>query len=174
MVRIIVKSSSGGSGGGANVTDIAESAQCLYASLAFNVYGRKLKDFTEEKISAKDFVEAQKYIQVTSTLDEMTSLDPDWKKSSFNITNMLFSKFGRGMKGQYQFHRGIGVDAIVNEGYKIVKKDIAIVGDPNTRTSKSISELCSRFDFNISFIFPSIFKPEKFVNNFKKYKCDDS
>jgi len=57
---------------------------------------------------------------------------------------------------------------------KIVKKDIAIVGDPNTRTSKSISELCSRFDFNISFIYPSIFKPEKFVNNFKKYKCDDS
>ena len=115
VVRIIVKSSSGGSGGGANVTDIAESAQCLYASLAFNVYGRKLKDFTEEKIAAKDFVEAQKYIQVTSTLDEMTSLDPDWKKSSFNIANMLYTQFG-GTKGEYQFHRGIGIDAIMPNG----------------------------------------------------------
>ena len=134
------------------MTDIAESAQCLYASLAFNVYGRKLKDFTEEKISAKDFVEAQKYIQVTSTLDEMTSLDPDWKKSSFNITNMLFSKFGRGMKGQYQFHRGIGVDAIINEGYKIVKKDttndISVPQDENKWNPADMWMVRNDFDYD--------------------------
>ena len=151
VVRIIVKSSSGGSGGGANVTDIAESAQCLYASLAFNVYGRKLKDFTEEKISAKDFVEAQKYIQVTSTLDEMTSLDPDWKKSSFNIANMLYTQFG-GTKGEYQFHRGIGIDAIINEGYKIVKKDttndISVPQDENKWNPADMWMVRKGFDYD--------------------------
>ena len=150
VVRIIVKSSSGGSGGGANVTDIAESAQCLYASLAFNVYGRKLKSFTEEQISAKDFVEAQKYIQVTSSLEDMTSLDPDWKKSSFNIANMLYTQFG-GTKGEYQFHRGIGIDAMINEGYRIVKKDttndISVPQDENKWNPADIWMVRKDFDY---------------------------
>ena len=151
VVRIIIKSSSGGSGGGANVTDIAESAQCLYASLAFNVYGRKLKGFTEEQISAKDFVEAQKYIQVTSSLEDMTSLDPDWKKSSFNIANMLYTQFG-GTKGEYQFHRGIGIDAMINEGYKIVKKDttndISVPQDENKWNPADIWMVRKDFDYD--------------------------
>ena len=152
VVRLIIKSSTGGSGGGSGITDIAESAQCLYASLAFNVYGRQLKDYKVEQISAKDFVEAQKYIQVTSSLEDMTSLDPAWKSSSFNIANMLFSKFGRGMKGQYQFHRGIGVDAIVNEGYKIVKKDstnnVSVPQDENKWNPADIWMVRNDFDYD--------------------------
>ena len=45
---------------------------------------------------------------------------------------------------------------------------MAIVGDPNTRTAKSVSELCSRFGMDISFIYPEIYNPSdsiKLYNN---------
>ena len=59
---------------------------------------------------------------------------------------------GRGMKGQYQFHRGIGVDAIVNEGYKIVKKDstnnVSVPQDENKWNPADIWMVRNDFDYD--------------------------
>ena len=152
MVRLIIKSSSGGSGGGSDITDIAESAQCLYASLAFNVYQRPLQDWNVEQITVKDFQDAQKYIQVTATLDEMASLEPLWKRSSFNIANMLYRRFGTGSaKGDWLFHKGIGVDAIIKEGYMAVKKDttnnVSVPQDENKWNPADIWMVHKDFDY---------------------------
>lgn len=96
----------GGSGAGAALTDLGESAQCLYAALAFYVLGRKIKE--DEVITLSQFEKATAFIDVTDTLKKMTTeLPEEWEKSSIRGANKLFDKFGsaRGAK-RYKFHRG--------------------------------------------------------------------
>jgi len=96
----------GGSGAGAALTDLGESAQCLYAALAFYVLGRKIKE--DETITKAQFEKAEKFIDVTETLTKMTTELPEvWEKSSIRGANKLFEKFGsQKASKQYKFHRG--------------------------------------------------------------------
>lgn len=110
-----------GSGAGAAMTKIVESAQCLYASLAFNVVKRKI---TINDITDKNLQLAFKSIDVDTKLEEIQKkLNDDWIKSSISGANKLYSEF-RGK--QYIFHRGSKkVKIIENTFMKINRKEKA-------------------------------------------------
>jgi hypothetical protein len=94
-VTILAKPlSGGGSGAGAALTALAESAQCLYCAAAW--YGN---DFTE-----KTMRNVARYVDVTESIDKIINdLPSDWQESSIHIGTALKEKFGR---KKYSFHRG--------------------------------------------------------------------
>ncbi len=50
---------------------------------------------------------------------------------------------------------------------------LAIVGDPNTRTSRSISELASLFNMKVSFIHPVIYTPKSYSIPYESFIVND-
>lgn len=89
---------SGGSGAGAALTKLTESAQCLYAALAF-----KLKrDLTKKDISKKNFNLVSNLVFVDEKWENMMNLPDEWVDSCVRGANLLRKKF----KGSFTFHRG--------------------------------------------------------------------
>lgn len=89
---------SGGSGAGAALTKLTESAQCLYAALAF-----KLKrNLTKKDISKKNFNSVSNLVFVDEKWENMMNLPDEWVDSCVAGANLLHKKF----KGSYTFHRG--------------------------------------------------------------------
>ena len=107
-----------GSGGGSTNTRIVESAQCLYCSLAFNVYKNEIDK--DQLIVKSDLDKALSKIKVDSSLDEMLSIASAWKKSSILGANKLYNELEG---GSYEFHRGVGIDKEINTAYKAIKND---------------------------------------------------
>lgn len=102
---------SSGSGAGAAMTALAESAQCLYCAAVW--YGNS--DFSPsnlKKISSK--------IKTTESIDKIINdLPADWQDASIAIAKKLYDEF-KGKK--YIFHRGSAwVDALENK-FKILNK----------------------------------------------------
>jgi len=137
-IRVEVKpEAGGGSGGGASETQRNECAQCLYAALAFYVYGGRIdptKIITEE-----DFREAAKYIDIDAKLEEIygDALDLSWHHSSIKGANKLWDTFGRNATGRkYTFCRGGGPDdKEIKAAYQRVNAQMK--KDPNIKVSFS-------------------------------------
>jgi len=106
-----------GSGGGAEETARNESSQCLYAALAWYVYGKQIPE--NQKITKADFTKAYAKCSTTETLESMIDLPEDWHKSSIWGANKLYTLY----KGKtYTFHRGSNyVDKIENTFKRINK-----------------------------------------------------
>jgi len=118
-IRFIYKlrSTSAGSGAGAALTRLSESAQCAYAAIAFGL-GRSIKnnDVTISNLSR---------YSGTFFTDEDTNkignnLPDDWVASSVFGANKLLTTFGG--SGQYTFHRGDGVVNRINSAFMRVKR----------------------------------------------------
>ena len=79
ILRIIFKTKGGGSGAGAAVTELGESAQCVYAAVAFGL-GRKItqSDITPDNVKAyKD------KFSVNGNLNKiMNEMTDEWMQSS--------------------------------------------------------------------------------------------
>lgn len=116
-LRIDIKpEAGGGSGGGALETANNESAQCLYASVAFNVKRDLLSEDTST-INDDDFAEAAKFIEVDVDWKKLKpgegGLSPEWRNSSVRGANELWNRYGKTLnpaKGTYWFFRGGGPD----------------------------------------------------------------
>lgn len=95
-VAILAKpTKSSGSGGGAALTALTESAQCLYCAAVW--YGNS-------KFSKEDLKSMLRYIDVTDSFDKMINdLPGDWQDSAINIAKRLKEEFGG---KSYTFHRG--------------------------------------------------------------------
>lgn len=111
-IRVLIKPSAGaGSGGGAEETKRNECAQCVYASVAFNVYGGRIDP--TKPISQEHFDEAIKHIDIDAKAEDCygDALDTEWHFSSIKGANKLWDVFGRtaGSK-KYIFCRGGGPD----------------------------------------------------------------
>lgn len=117
----------GGSGAGAEVTELAESAQCLYAALVFYVYRKQIKP--DHPISKADLEKASKYIDVDAKFDDMLNkLPDDWITSSIYGANKLYEKF----KGDgYVFHRGSKSVNLIESNFKEINKVEKAFGDLN-------------------------------------------
>ena len=75
-IRIAYKPRGGGSGGGAAVTAVTESAQCYYCSLAFNVKRGPIK---EADCTITNLEKAAKYVQATVKVKSAVDrLPEDW------------------------------------------------------------------------------------------------
>ena len=92
-----------GSGGGADLTRIAESAQCYYCSYAFNVAGRELKS----PPTLKQLGTAARYVQADMNLyDAMDKCPEDWHDVFVKTANVLVKTYRNKVSGNVYFHRG--------------------------------------------------------------------
>jgi len=127
-IRFIYKlrSVSAGSGAGAALTRLSESAQCAYAAIAFGL-GRSIKnnDVTTSNLN--------RYSGTFFTDEDTTrianSLPDDWVSSSVFGANKLLTTFGR--SGRYTFHRGDGVVNRINGAFMRVKRIESVRMDIN-------------------------------------------
>ena len=128
VIKLIYKKSSGGgSGAGAAITQLAESAQALYAALAFNVLNRPMQitDVTKDnfsKAAATAFITAS----VQSVLNDLTD---DWINSSISGANALYRKFSS--KGKFTFHRGSSQVSIIESTFSSINKSEKAFGNLN-------------------------------------------
>lgn len=115
-----------GSGGGAEETARNESSQCLYAALAWYVYGKAIPE--NQKITKGDFTKAYAKCETTETLDSMLDLPQDWHKSSIWGANKLYSLY-KGKK--YTFHRGSSYVEKIEDAFKRINKVEGAFGNLN-------------------------------------------
>jgi hypothetical protein len=105
VIRIEVKPPSGGSGAGADVTKIVESAQCVYAAMQYECGDLDV-------ITEKDYACGAKFCDTPGVkLEDIMSLPKEWKQSSLVGAKKIKQVIG-GRAGEYMFVRG---DAIIEE-----------------------------------------------------------
>ena len=92
----------GGSGAGAEVTELAESAQCWYTAIAFNKTLESFDDFMKYYDDVKTKCDTDATVQ--KIIDK---LPEDWVESSIKIANYMkeMKEFKTNLK-KYNFHRG--------------------------------------------------------------------
>ena len=141
-VRIIYKlKDNRGSGGGADDTRRNESAQALYAAIAFGLK-RKITINDINGINVKKF--SDKFVideNVNIILDE---LPDEWIESSLLGANKLYEKF---KKGKYVFHRGSKQVDLINDIFSQVKKLEKFRMDINKWNPSDIWMISEGFDF---------------------------
>jgi len=118
ILRIIFKTKGGGSGAGAAVTELGESAQCVYAAVAFGL-GRHItnSDITPDNVKRfKDKFSVDG--NLNKILNEMTK---EWINSSILGANELWDKF-KSLKNGIVFHRGDRVVNHIENQFKRIKK----------------------------------------------------
>ena len=118
ILRIIFKTKGGGSGAGAAVTELGESAQCVYAAVAFGL-GRHIanSDITPENVERfKDKFSVDG--NLNKILNEMTK---EWINSSILGANELWDKF-KHLKNGIVFHRGDKTVKHIENQFKRIKK----------------------------------------------------
>ena len=117
ILRIIFKTKGGGSGAGAAVTELAESAQCVYAAVAFGL-GRKI---TQSDITPANVKAYSDKFSVNGNLDKiMNEMTDEWMQSSVLGANKLWEKF-KGLKNGIVFHRGDKTVNHIENQFKRVK-----------------------------------------------------
>ena len=110
-----------GSGGGADLTRIAESAQCYYNSYAFNVAGKELK----KPPTLKELGTSARYVQADMNLyDAMDKCPEDWHDVFVKTANVLVKTYRNKVSGNVYFHRGSPfMDAIYDNKKQAQKWD---------------------------------------------------
>ena len=146
IIKLIYKKSSGGgSGAGAALTQLSESAQALYAALVFNVLNRPMQitDVTKEnfsKAASTAFITAS----VSSILND---LPDDWINSSIAGANALYRKFGS--KGKFTFHRGSSAVGIVESTFNRINKTEKAFGNLNKWSPADIYMISTSANVNV-------------------------
>ena len=110
----------GGSGAGAALTKMAESAQAVYAAVAFGL-GREI---THSDITPANVEKFKSKFDVDENTDKiLNELTDDWIASSLLGANKLWDRF-KSLKQGIVFHRGSKtVDHIENQFKRIKKKE---------------------------------------------------
>ena len=141
--RIIYKGKkgAGGSGAGAALTKTAESAQCLYAAMAFNVLRRPLKN---EDVLLVNFEKAVKTAITDEKFKTMVDGLPDeWVNSSIKGANALYAKY---KGGNYEFHRGSKQVDTIEKAFTQVNKNEKAFGNLNKWSPADIYLIQKGFD----------------------------
>lgn len=136
LVTIIWKeiASSGGSGAGAEITDLGESAQCWYCAAAFRHSLESLDDMLAVKDKVKD------YCDTTATFDEiLKKLPNDWVDSSIKIANKMktLPQFRANLKN-LEFHRGSDVVDKISDMFLSANRKDAVFANINKWTPADI------------------------------------
>ena len=98
-------------------TALAELAQAVYCSMAFNV---KKGNITEPDLTAGNFTKAMTKADVTSTLQDVEKkLNDDWVMSSVKGANLLRQRYAG---KQFECHRGSRKVAIIEAAFTKVKQ----------------------------------------------------
>ena len=142
ILRIIFKTKGGGSGAGAAVTELGESAQCVYAAIAFGL-GRKItqSDVTPDNVKAyKD------KFSVNGNLNKiMNEMTDEWMQSSVLGANELWEKF-KGLRNGIVFHRGDKTVNHIENQFKRIKRVEKIRIDINKWSPADIYITTPKYD----------------------------
>ena len=113
--KIITKSKSGGqSGAGSAITQLGESAQCVYAAAKWYKNG----DYSSKKLLEA----ARNYTETDESNDKIANkLTGDWQESSVAIANRMYKETGWKAK-QFKFYRGKGVMSRIEDQFKILNR----------------------------------------------------
>ena len=143
-VRIIYKlKSNKGSGGGAEATTLTESAQCLYAAIAFGLN----RSITSNDITPNNVKKYSKLFDIDETNERILNELPDeWVDSSLLGANKLFEKF-KG-KGKYVFHRGSKKVDKIEAAFKRVSKNENVRININKWNPSDIWMISDDFSFD--------------------------
>ena len=140
-LKIIFKTTGGGSGGGAALTKLAESAQAVYAAVAFGL-GR---DITNADITPANIKKYKDLFDVDGDMDEILNKLPDiWIESSVLGANKLYDEF-KGLKG-IKFHRGDSVVKNIEDQFKRIKKAEGVRMDINKWSPADIYITTPKYD----------------------------
>ena len=118
-IRLIYKQKGGGgSGAGAALTKLSESAQCMYAALAWHKSGR----ISNADVTCENFNE--KKVKDNTLTDEnykamCNDLPDDWINSCLAGAKRLHLEYG---SGNYTFHRGSPLVNQIEGHFKRIKK----------------------------------------------------
>jgi len=142
--RIVYKPKRGaGSGAGAAVTKMAESAQALYAALVFNVLKRPM---TVKDVTLDNFRKAAPTAITDEDFNKMVNqLPDDWVNSSIAGANALFRKY-RSSRRKFTFHRGSPVVNQIEATFKAINKTEKAFGDLNKWSPADIYMVGNGFD----------------------------
>ena len=114
-------SGTGGSGAGADKTELFESAACWLAGLRFNQ--TKPIDSKEFACTLANFSKI-KNVKTSASLEDVVtflSRDKDWLTTSISTANVLYDMFGG--KKEYKFYRGEGIVKDIEEAFKPVNRN---------------------------------------------------
>jgi len=118
--------SSKGSGGGAEQTDVQESAQCLVNAIRYN----KGSKITDKDINSTSVNKAFSRVKTTSSKEVMAKFlvdNPDWRTTAISTANVLAENF----KADFKFYRGEGIVPIINNAAKAALRNADISANLN-------------------------------------------
>ena len=140
-LKIIFKTTGGGSGGGAALTKLAESAQAVYAAIAFGL-GRHV---TNSDITPANVKKYNNLFDVDGDMDKILNKLPDiWIESSVLGANELYDKF-KNLKG-IKFHRGGKVVDNIENQFKRIKREEKVRMDINKWSPADIYITTPKYD----------------------------
>ena len=140
-LRIKFSTKGGGSGGGAALTKLAESAQAVYAAVAFGL-GRTIKD---EDITTENVEKYKNLYDVDGKLTEILNHLPGiWMESAILGANELYDKF-KNLKG-VKFHRGGKVVENIENQFKRIKTKEGVRMDINKWSPADIYLTTPKYD----------------------------
>ena len=143
-IRLIYKlKGNKGSGGGAEATTLTESAQCLYAAIAFGLK----RNITSNDITPDNVKKYSKLFDIDETNERILNELPDeWVESSLLGANKLFETF-KG-KGKYVFHRGSKKVDKIEAAFKRVSKNENVRININKWNPSDIWMISDNFSFD--------------------------
>ena len=143
-VRFIYKPQTGGGGSGAGAEDTTrnESAQAVYAAIAFGMG----KTISNNDVTMKTIKKYSNLFSIDGNVDDIRNNLPDeWIKSSVTGANALYGRFGR--SGKYTFHRGDATVNRINAAFERAKATEGVRMNINKWNPSDIWMVKSDFDF---------------------------
>ena len=143
-VRFIYKPQTGGGGSGAGSEDTTrnESAQAVYAAIAFGMG----KTISNNDVTMKTIQKYSNLFSIDGNVDDIrNNLPDDWIKSSVTGANALYGRFGR--SGKYTFHRGDATVNRINAAFERAKAAEGVRMNINKWNPSDIWMVKSDFDF---------------------------
>ena len=143
-VRFIYKPQTGGGGSGAGSEDTTrnESAQAVYAAIAFGMG----KTISNNDVTMKTIQKYSNLFSIDGNVDDIRNNLPDeWIKSSVTGANALYGRFGR--SGKYTFHRGDATVNRINAAFERAKATEGVRMNINKWNPSDIWMVKSDFDF---------------------------
>ena len=143
-VRFIYKPQTGGGGSGAGAEDTTrnESAQAVYAAIAFGMG----KTISNNDVTMKTIQKYSNMFSIDGNVDDIRNNLPDeWIKSSVTGANALYGRFGR--SGKYTFHRGDATVNRFNDAFERAKATEGVRMNINKWNPSDIWMVKSDFDF---------------------------
>ena len=127
------------SGGGAALTKLTESAQCVYAAIAAKRGG----NITSDDITKENIAAASSKFDVDEKIDNIiNSLPEDWHASCIKGANELYSEFG----GNFKYERGSKNIKAIDKAFKDMKRVEGVRMDINKWSPADMYLISAAFD----------------------------